>query len=70
MQEIKKILKAFIEMVKMLSRTIGVTILIIIPFMLITWGLCLLFKNQWVVVGFWGLIGIVGWTYEFYKLEN
>ena len=70
MKEFKKILKAFKEMIKMFSKAIGVAILITIPFMLVTWGLCLLFKNQWVVLGIWGLVGIVGWTWEFYKLEK
>lgn len=70
MKKSKKILKAFIEMIKMFSKAIGISILITIPFMLITWILCLLFKNQWIVLGIWGFVAIVCWTWEFYKLEE
>ena len=70
MKKLKKILKAFIEVIKMFSTAIGISILITIPFVLITWALLILFKNQWIVLGILGFVVIVGLTWEFYKLEK
>ena len=70
MKKLKKILKAFIEVIKVFSTAIGISILIMIPFMLITWALLILFKNQWIVLGILGFVVIVGLTWEFYKLEK
>ena len=70
MKKLKKILKAFIEVIKVFSTAIGISILIMIPFVLITWALLILFKNQWIVLGILGFVVIVGLTWEFYKLEK
>ena len=70
MKKLKKILKAFIEVIKVISTAIGISILIMIPFVLITWALLILFKNQWIVLGILGFVVIVGLTWEFYKLEK
>ena len=70
MKKLKKILKAFIEVIKVFSTAIGISILIMIPFVLITWALLILFKNQWIVLGILGFVVIVGLTWEFYNFTN